>query len=88
MNFKGFGIKNFRSFDSNGVYIDSLKKINIFIGKNNSGKSNILRFIKRLQQIAINTDRDFSETDYHKRNRQAPSVLLFFNEKDVIKKGV
>lgn len=87
MNFKGFGIKNFRSFDENGIYIDSLKKINIFIGKNNSGKSNVLRFIKKLQQIAINTSRDFSEIDYHKRNRQAPSVILFFNEKDVIKKG-
>ena len=28
---KGFGIKNFRSFDSDGIYLDDLKKINIIV---------------------------------------------------------
>ncbi len=87
MEFKDFGIKDYRSFGSDGVYLDSLKKINIFIGKNNSGKSNILRFIKRVQQVAINVDRTFSQTDYHKRNPQAPSIILRFNEKNMIEKG-
>lgn len=87
MEFKYFGIKNYRSFGSDGVYLDSLKKINVFIGKNNSGKSNILRFIKRVQQVAMNVDRTFFQTDYHKRNQQAPSIILRFNEKDMIEKG-
>jgi len=45
MKIKNLGIANFRSFDSIGIVIENLKKINIFIGKNNSGKSNILRFL-------------------------------------------
>jgi len=45
MKIINLGIANFRSFDSEGIVIENLKKINIFIGKNNSGKSNILRFL-------------------------------------------
>lgn len=45
---EGFGICNFRSFDDNGVILENPKKINIIIGKNNSGKSNVLRFLQLL----------------------------------------
>ena len=45
MKIINLGIANFRSFDSEGVVIENLSKLNIFIGKNNSGKSNILRFL-------------------------------------------
>jgi AAA15 family ATPase/GTPase len=48
MQLKGFGISNFRSFDENGVFLDNLSKINIIIGKNNCGKSNVLRFLQTL----------------------------------------
>ena len=40
----GFGLSGYRSFGSETQYIGPLEKINIFIGQNNSGKSNILRF--------------------------------------------
>lgn len=53
MDFKDFGIKDYRSFGSDGVYLDSLKKINVFIGKNNSGKSNIPRFIKKIPDGSV-----------------------------------
>lgn len=45
MKITNLGIANFRSFDSEGILIENLSKLNIFIGKNNSGKSNILRFL-------------------------------------------
>lgn len=40
-----FGFSNFRSFGPNPMAIGPLAKINIFIGKNNCGKSNILTFL-------------------------------------------
>jgi len=48
----GFGIANYRSFDSKGVYLDGLSKINFLIGKNNCGKSNILRALLMLARAS------------------------------------
>ncbi len=48
---RGFGLANYRSFDSEGFIIIDMKKVNIFMGKNNSGKSNVLRAIRLLRQI-------------------------------------
>src|SRR5687768_14914616 len=45
------GISNFRSFDGEGVILDGLGKINVLIGKNNCGKSNVLRFLRRLTRL-------------------------------------
>lgn len=42
----GFGISGYRSFSGEAQMLGPFKKINIFIGENNSGKSNILRFIR------------------------------------------
>jgi hypothetical protein len=41
----GFGISGYRSFGKTVQLIGPLNKINIFAGKNNSGKSNILNFL-------------------------------------------
>jgi predicted ATP-dependent endonuclease of OLD family len=51
MKLDGFGIAGYRSFGPQMCRIENLSKINIFIGKNNSGKSNILKFIKNLPKI-------------------------------------
>ena len=48
---KGFGIQGYKSFGDT-QYIYPLSKINLFVGQNNSGKSNILRFVLALEQIA------------------------------------
>jgi len=53
MKLDGFGIAGFRSFGQEMVYVPDLTKVNIFIGKNNSGKSNIIRFCKHLSQIKL-----------------------------------
>lgn len=44
----GFSISGYRSFGSSDVKISDLGRINVFIGKNNCGKSNILRFVNLL----------------------------------------
>jgi predicted ATP-dependent endonuclease of OLD family len=88
MELKGFGIKNYRSFDENGVFIDSIKKINIFIGKNNSGKSNVLRFLKKAQEVALKTKkRSYPLNDEFRRNGKSPSIFFCFNSEDLIEKG-
>ena len=49
----GFGIPPFRSFGEGIQYIGPLQKINLVIGQNNSGKSNILRFaVDHLSEVA------------------------------------
>ena len=42
----GIGISGYRSFGQEVQRIGPFKKINLIIGQNNSGKSNILRFLK------------------------------------------
>lgn len=42
----GFDISHFRNFGENPQVIAPLGKINVFIGSNNSGKSNVLRYIR------------------------------------------
>ncbi len=41
MKIQKIEIKNLRSFDSNGITIQNLDDLNLFVGKNNSGKSNV-----------------------------------------------
>ncbi|MGZ8918280.1 MAG: AAA family ATPase [Methylobacter sp.] len=45
MLLKGFGFSGYRSFGSDLVKIAPLKKINMIIGQNNVGKSNIINFL-------------------------------------------
>lgn len=42
---ESFSLAGYRSFGKNVQRFETLSKINLFIGQNNSGKSNILRFI-------------------------------------------
>lgn len=42
----GFGISGFRSFGPEPQYIAPLGKINVFVGQNNVGKSNVLRALR------------------------------------------
>lgn len=52
----GIGLKNYRSFGPNMQLIEPFSKINIFIGKNNSGKSNILSFINNIYPEMVKND--------------------------------
>ncbi|MGP1383607.1 MAG: AAA family ATPase [Thainema sp.] len=44
---EGFGFSGYRSFGNELVKIAPLRKINLVIGQNNIGKSNIINFLKR-----------------------------------------
>ena len=49
----GFTIGGFRNFKGEPQWVAPLSRINIFIGSNNSGKSNVLRFVKRVVEPLI-----------------------------------
>lgn len=50
MRIRSISVQGMWSFDRDGIQIDDLSDHNIFIGKNNSGKSNILRSLLFLQK--------------------------------------
>ncbi|WP_442868779.1 AAA family ATPase [Bacillus cereus group sp. Bc253] len=46
---KSINIKGFRSFsDKDAFLIKDIKEFNLFIGRNNAGKPNIARLLKKL----------------------------------------
>lgn len=92
LQFTGFGIANYRSFDEEGFFLEHLGKINVFIGKNNSGKSNILRAIRLLKktnqpkmpqsgQSGLNLN---GKIDSHNQKGSAPSVIVGFPLEDLV----
>ena len=54
MILNGIAISGYRSFNGHIQFLSPLAKINLIIGKNNSGKSNILRFINNHLSAYIN----------------------------------
>lgn len=73
-----FGIANFRSFNSDGVSLEEINKINILIGKNNSGKSNVLRFLHLLHENKLKIA-DFPNDIENQFKRNGHPVTLSFN---------
>ena len=77
MLLKGFGFSGYRSIGDNIVKIGPLKKVNLIIGKNNVGKSNIINFLKNqysffLYKVSNNNHNGrnqrknpFLDIDYH-----------------------
>ncbi len=68
----GIGIGGYRSFGSSLQRIGPFQKVNLFVGQNNSGKSNILRFLKNHHNKIISCARNtrdvysgFSNLDRH-----------------------
>jgi putative ATP-dependent endonuclease of the OLD family len=97
MKIVNLGIANFRSFDSEGVLIENIKKLNILIGKNNSGKSNVLRFFNQCSKgIRMkNETRNISnllrkELDKHENyfqgNKKNPEITISIKAKDILEK--
>lgn len=63
LKFKTFGICNYRSVSSTTAWIEEPADINVIIGQNNSGKSNILKFISRLP-LAVKNSFDPKDPDF------------------------
>jgi predicted ATP-dependent endonuclease of OLD family len=96
MKIINLGIANFKSFDSEGIILENLSKINIFIGKNNSGKSNILKFLylcsKAIQKENEITNRyslltrEFNKPEnYFNGNKKNPEITISISHKDFTK---
>ena len=88
MKVTGFGIANYRSFHSEGVWVRRLGNINVLIGRNNCGKSNVLRF---LRLVAINQKQGRfsleSESDRHKGGNDQTNIGIAFEFDDEIDSG-
>ncbi|MFM2477337.1 ATP-dependent nuclease [Celerinatantimonas sp. MCCC 1A17872] len=54
---KGFGFSGYRSFGDELTKIAPLQKINLIIGQNNVGKSNIIRFLKEQYEFFVSRAR-------------------------------
>ncbi len=84
MKFNGFGFSGYRSIGDELVKIAPLKKINLIIGQNNSGKSNIITFLKKhlspLHKRVRNspqTNPSFSEIDRHLPSKSGRTRVAF-----------
>jgi predicted ATP-dependent endonuclease of OLD family len=68
----GIGLSGYRSFGDNLQRIGPFGKINLFIGKNNSGKSNISLFLKKHYTKTI----EFNSLDYHRFSDEIQSTSI------------
>jgi putative ATP-dependent endonuclease of the OLD family len=84
----GFGIANYRSFGKDGFVIEHPSKVNVFIGKNNAGKSNILRavqFIAEQSRQAWNLAGFDPIRDGHRATNKNPIVTVFVSLKAIFR---
>jgi putative ATP-dependent endonuclease of OLD family len=75
----GFGLANYKSFGEHGFFLDGLKRVNVLIGKNNTGKSNVLlaiRLLSELEGVRLKGGRTNGLTDRHRRGGADTSVTV------------
>jgi AAA15 family ATPase/GTPase len=64
----GFSISNFKSFYGPQQLVGPLKQINVIIGENNSGKSNVVRYLRKVVSVANTKAYVVSAEDIPKNN--------------------
>jgi predicted ATP-dependent endonuclease of OLD family len=74
MNLTGIGFANFRSIGQEPVWLDLTKKVNILIGANNAGKSNVFRALQFVREKKGGYGR-LDEVDRHKRDGTKNLIL-------------
>lgn len=87
MKLHEIGIGNYRNIGDDPIWINLEKKVNIFIGANNSGKSNILRAFEFLAGIKKIKNITLAPIDIHQRddkNLLRISLKGSFEEEDAI----
>lgn len=89
MLLKGFGFSGYRSIGDELVRIGPLKKVNLIIGQNNVGKSNIVNFLndqyayfvekaKNKRNLGINhIENPFKDIDHHLSKQRVPHRVSF-----------
>ncbi|MCU5784850.1 hypothetical protein MA04_04150 [Alcanivorax balearicus MACL04] len=81
---KGFGFSGYRSFGSEAAKIAPLKKINFIIGKNNSGKSNVLSFLNNRYVDFLASAKNQIRSPSEKKGIESLDVPIF--ERDLTTK--
>ena len=74
MKIEAFTIKNYRSI--NELQIDNLNQVNVFFGKNNVGKSNILRGLHLAFYCLKNNEIFLPDTMFYNRNIYKPIEIM------------
>ena len=64
---KGFGFSGYRSFGNELTKIAPLRKVNLIIGKNNIGKSNIVNFLNEQYAYFVSKARNQRQLSIHKQ---------------------
>lgn len=63
MKIRKLNLKNWKSYDEVGIEINDLRHINIFIGPNNSGKSNLFKYFFKLKEMVNKAKQDDKSGD-------------------------
>ncbi len=72
---KNLAIAGYRSFGKDPQYFDNFTKVNLFIVRNNAGKSNIIRFLNEIvAKVADGKMQTLDELAYHRPSR--PPLLI------------
>jgi hypothetical protein len=88
----GFSIGGFRNFSGDPQWVGPLGSVNVFIGTNNSGKSNVLRYIRRHLSPLIgepdidDIDRSIDEPQSGEKPPFTEILLPFENGEKLLKK--
>jgi len=81
---KNLALGGYRSFGKDIQYFENFEKVNLFIGRNNSGKSNILRFISEILSSVQEEKRDIKDPlAYHLPDRSNIVIGCGENIKDL-----
>ncbi len=87
---KGFGFSGYRSFGNDLAKVGPLQKVNFIIGKNNTGKSNIVKFLKEQYSLFVSNAQNksqygnnspkirFKDIDNHISNDRVEHRISFF----------
>ncbi len=74
MKLTSIGVGNYRSIGANLAPIDLVKKINVLIGPNNSGKSNIFSALEYFTKMS---QRKLNRNDYHRHDEEILPRIRF-----------
>jgi len=76
---------NFKSYDKNGITFDFNEKINVIIGENNSGKSNLIRLFQMIHQ-KLGDSKSVPKVDRHDENESPflASISVTLDDDDLL----
>lgn len=76
---QGIRIANYRSFAPSLETIGPFKKINLFVGQNNAGKSKVLKLLVERYRAMVGNNMSLSNHERHGRNAdECPEIEIGF----------